>query len=123
MSTTETTAERLQHALDEMEADRDFWRQTAVELFDQCAPQNAVEEHLSDTQIARLEAALYAPEPVKRATLLWVTEDGERHKLAEDTFTDDTDEDIRQHMIDHYWEGRLDSASCSAVVEIEEVEP
>jgi hypothetical protein len=37
---------------------RDFWRQTAVELFDQCSSRDSVEEHLSQTQIERLHDAL-----------------------------------------------------------------
>lgn len=118
------TTTDIQFERDEMEMERDFWRQTAVELYGQCAPQNAVEEHLSDTQIARLEAALNDNvEPVKLATLFWITENGERHKLAGQTFLlHENDDTIRQYMIGRYWEDRLDSASCSAVVEIEEVE-
>jgi hypothetical protein len=58
----------------------------------------------------------------KRATLLFAAEDGERHKLADETFFGKTDDEIRAHMIDSYWEGRLDITSCSAVVEIEEVD-
>jgi len=58
----------------------------------------------------------------KHATLLFAAEDGERHKLADKTFFGKTDDEIRSHMIDHYWEGRLDTVSCSAVVEIEEVD-
>jgi hypothetical protein len=58
----------------------------------------------------------------KRATLLCVAEDDERHKLAEETFFGKTEDEIRQHMIENHWEERLDSASCAAVVEIEEVD-
>jgi uncharacterized protein (DUF2225 family) len=37
---------------------RDFWRQTAIELFNNCVNMDAVDEHLSQTQIERLHDAL-----------------------------------------------------------------
>jgi len=119
MSSKDAEIERLQTALDKMKADRRFWRQTAFELFDNGPSIDNLSEYLSKKQIDRLQKAT---ETTKQATLFWVTESGERHKLAEETFTDKSDDEIRQYMIDNYWEGRLDTVSCSSDVLIEEVE-
>lgn len=58
----------------------------------------------------------------QRATLYLISEDGERRKLGHEIFHGENKKDeIRQYLMDRYWDERLTAASCSPDVEFEEV--